>query len=105
MLTLTEYEWYGITAALAGINAWFVGMAALFYWRCLEPEHRATAMALSIFSGVLVVFGCLTALMSLTGISRPAWFGLVMQVSLFVGFGWLYYKLYFNGPSRHGHHR
>ena len=98
-VTLDAETWYWLTAAGVGCNAFLVWMAAAFYWRMLEPEHRATAFALTLFMVVLVSFFVLTLLMAIKGLARPPWTGAAFQFGITVGFGILYYRLYFNGPS------
>ena len=97
---LSAETWYWLTAAGAGCNAFLVGKAAAFYWGMLEPEHRATAFALTLFTVVLGAFFVLTLLMAIKGIPRPPWTGAAFQFGITVGFGILYDRLYFNGPSR-----
>jgi hypothetical protein len=96
---VTAESWYWVTVWTAFVNVFLVGKAASFYWRSLEPEHRATAKALTALTIVLIVFVGVTASMASLGIPRRPWVGTSFQVGLNIGFGWLYYKLYFNGPS------
>jgi hypothetical protein len=97
---LTAETWYWLTAAGVGVNAFLVWKAAAFYWGMLDTEHRATAFALTLFTVVLAAFFVLTVLMAAQGIPRPPWTGAAFQFGITVGFGGLYYRLYFNGPSR-----
>ena len=96
---MTDESWYWLTTVTAGLNALLVWKASAFYWYSLEPEHRATALALTIFVVVLLVFTVVSGWMAYSGGARPPWIGAAFQLGLNGGFGWLYYKLYFNGPS------
>jgi hypothetical protein len=99
-VTLDAETWYWLTAAGVGVNAFLVWKAAAFYWGMLDAEHRATAVALTLFTLVLVAFFVLTLLMALRGIARPPWTGAAFQFGITVGFGYLYCRIYFNGTSR-----